>query len=245
MTDNEFESKNPAIKIGAGTLGAAAGAALTANAVGAATAGALATLSLEFAAQAHNRFRERRADLWWQTFVRRVGTIRDEEALTDATLHAADDSGFQERVYHALNAVWQAVDEAVLPCLAYLAADYEARGKPADVSYKRLTRFLQETTSDELAIVRRLHSALKAPFDRGASRVDVIIDRGTSEATLRLPDGDELGQVQLGSGCDVLLRRMREEFLVEDGDTARPFVAVFFSRSQFERIQRYVAIPLV
>jgi hypothetical protein len=48
--------------------------------------------------------------------------------------------------------------ESVLPSLAFLAADYHAQGKPADVFFKRCARFLQETTTVELALLRTVKS---------------------------------------------------------------------------------------
>src|SRR5689334_2696581 len=128
-----------------GGVGAAAGA-MIGDPVSGAVLGSTLSSGLEVAVEAFGKFRAQRADAWWREYIRILGTLTPEGAITEAALRADQDPAFNERIFHSLNAVWAAVDEAVLPLLAFLSADYHARGKPIDIFFKRCARFLQETT---------------------------------------------------------------------------------------------------
>ena len=103
---------------------------------------------------AFTAYRTHRAEAWWTEYVRRRGSMTPEEAATEAQMQSERDPQFRERVYHALQAVWNAVDECVLPCLASLAAYYAASGAPVDLTYKHFARFLQDSTRAEVELLR-------------------------------------------------------------------------------------------
>lgn len=242
--DNESVARNLG-KVGAAVGGAALGAVVVANPVAGAALGAVATEGLALAVKVVGDYRMRRAEKWWRDYVRHLGTMNPEGAVTVAAHRAAEDPDFQERVYHALNAVWSAVEDQVLPCLAYLAADYEARGKPVDPVYKHVARFLQETSHAELEHVRALVLILEKAFASGARDVHLVIGRRASVVALTSQEHGELGRFDVPVGTDAVVRRLRDGYLVDEGRGVQDGISVTATAQHFETLQRYIATPFV
>lgn len=235
------------IAVASAASGAAAGAAMVSGAAGSAALGAVLTSGLDIVLGAVTGSRARKAQQWWDAYVATLGTMTSEGAVTEAVI-LTENADFQERVYHALNAVWAAVDEAVLPSLAFLAADYQARGRPVDVSYKRLARFLQETSKEELETARTLIAEIAAEMDEQASApsdsderkdgVPVLAERGVAHVKLGARRRD-----LPGLRADGVLARLQYEHLVDSHNVFGQITAVFVTGEQLALLKRYLARP--
>lgn len=226
--------------------GAAVGAALVVDPVSGAAIGSAISAGLDRLIAGYVDYQRGRAGAWWTEYLRHLGTMTARGAVTEAAGAAATDPHFQKRVYLALQAVWSAVDEAVLPCLAYLAADYEARGEPVDPFFKHLARFLQETTDLELEAVRKLIAALEPVFATGTLRADARIQRGDARLQISTAERPTFNKLNLEVPTEMyaVLRRLRDSYLADEGDVwGENFIAVTWGPKGFERLARYLARP--
>ena len=206
----------------------------------------VAIATFEFASATYTHYRKRRALAWWTDYVRYLGTMTSQGAVTDAALQANNDPEFEARVHDALNAVWSAVDEVVLPHLAYLAADYEATGRPVDLFFKRFARFLQDTDESELKRLTKLLAQLGPVFAGGAQAVALTpVEERTQLTVEDLATGNKFPNAATDVSTCMLLRRLLDGHLVDESNTIGDGTGIVLSQQTFDRISRYVAAPLI
>lgn len=217
MTDPKHDDKE---KAAVALLPGAAGAIST-GLVAAATPGVPASVAAATALVslfpiavmlATNRYftdQKRRVDRWWKAVCERLG--EDPEAVRNEAEARADDPETAKVIAQSARELLNALDDAVVPALAALTAEYIKERKPADSFFRGFSRVLSEISANQLDILKTfvvnatallpkeesIFTVACRPTDEGPAGTFALITDTPDIYTIRYFDDDMAPSIQL------------------------------------------------
>ena len=158
MDSDAKDKVGTALDVAAAVGGAAVAGASTPAIV--ATGGVVGVAGvLKLAVGAISRRNERRSLKWWNALVKN-SRGRSPVEVEEAIAARMDEPAVHETVAQSVRTMLEAVDEAVVPILGSLAAEYLGDGRKPDWFFRGLARVLCDLDEDELTGLRGLVAAL-------------------------------------------------------------------------------------
>jgi hypothetical protein len=187
-------AKDTIERAGAAALAASMSAADPREAlVRAAIAGSAVTV-LSTAKAWWNELIDARQEQWWQHVAKNV----PPDDLSDIVEHQIhQDPRKKSAILESLRALSQALDDAVIPALAALTAEYLREGKSPDAFFRGTARLLTDISAEELNSLRSFVRALIEAEYKGPSFEVHYLPTGYDGkdiVRLKLPNPDEKGQ---------------------------------------------------